>query len=94
MKKFLNFIIILIIGFIATSCVDTTNNALTIKVEDNVLVWNSYQGAVSYNIYIDNILTDNVTDIKYDLNLKEGTYKIKINAALQVGYSSFSNTFF
>ena len=74
MKKILNLIIILFIGLIVTSCVDTTENNLTIKVEDDVLVWDNYPGAVSYNIYIDNILTDNVVDANYELKLKEGTY--------------------
>ena len=91
MKKILNLIIILFIGLIVTSCVDTTENNLTIKVEDDVLVWDNYPGAVSYNIYIDNILTDNVVDANYELKLKEGTYKIKINALLLEGYSGFSN---
>ena len=92
MKKILNLIIVLIISLVVSSCVDTTNeNKLVIKVADNLLVWDNYPGANSYNIYIDNILCDTISESEYELKLKEGTYKIKINAVLEIGYSSFSN---
>lgn len=92
MKKILNLFIILIIYLVITSCTTTqNNNELVIEVEEDVLVWNSYDGAVNYNIYIDNVLTDTVNENSYELMLSEGTYNIKINAKTANGYSLFSN---
>lgn len=92
MKKILSLIIITIISFITTSCIDTqTENNLLIKIEDDVLVWEAYDGAVEYNVYINNILTDTISNTTYDLKLKEGTYKIKINAKTNNSYTGFSN---
>lgn len=92
MKKIVKLFMIMFICFGIISCTDTTNNnSITIKIEDNVLLWDSYTNALNYNIYIDNILTDTVTTTRYDLSLKEGTYQIKVNAKTTNGYSSFSN---
>ena len=92
MKKIVKLFMIMFICFGIISCTDTTNNnSITIKIEDNVLLWDSYTNALNYNIYIDNILTDTVTTTSYDLSLKEGTYQIKVNAKTTNGYSSFSN---
>lgn len=91
MKKILKLFIIIFICFGITSCTDTTDNSITIKIENDVLLWDSYTDALNYNIYIDNILTDTVTQTCYDLSLKEGTYQIKVNAKTTNGYSSFSN---
>ena len=92
MKKIIKLFLIIFIFFSITSCTDTNNtNSITIKIEDDVLLWDSYSGALSYNIYIDNILTDTITTTSYELCLKEGIYQIKVNAKTSNGYSSFSN---
>ncbi len=93
MKKIFKLFMIIFICFIITSCTTTQDNSssITIKVEEDVLLWNDYSGAVSYNVYIDNILTGTVNTTSYELSLKEGTYQIKINAKTINGYSSFSN---
>lgn len=92
MKKILNLLIIIIITLTITSCIDqNTENDIIIKVESDVLVWDHYPDASSYNIYIDNVFTATVYENKYDLALKEGTYKIKVNAKTSTSYSGFSN---
>lgn len=93
MKKIVKLFLIIFICFGITSCTDTNNNNnnIIIKIENDVLLWDSYTDALNYNIYIDNILTDTVTQTSYDLSLKEGTYQIKVNAKTINGYSSFSN---
>ena len=92
MKKIICLFIILISIITISSCVyEEATNEIIIKVEDNVLVWNEYEGAISYNIYIDNMLTDTVYENSYQLKLKEGTYKIKVNAKTSTSYTGFSN---
>ena len=92
MKKIICLFIILISIITISSCVyEEATNEIVIKVEDNVLVWNEYEGAISYNIYIDNMLTDTVYENSYQLKLKEGTYKIKVNAKTSTSYTGFSN---
>ena len=92
MKKIICLFIILISIITISSCVyEEATNEIVIKVEDNVLVWNEYKGAISYNIYIDNMLTDTVYENSYQLKLKEGTYKIKVNAKTSTSYTGFSN---
>ncbi len=92
MKKIITIFILLFIVFATASCeAYPVENQIIIKVEENVLSWNEYPSALSYNIYIDNVLTQTITDTKYELKLKEGSYRLKVNAKTQVGYSSFSN---
>ena len=92
MKKFLNLIIILIMCFVIASCNEISNsNEIIIKVEEDTLTWNDYNDALKYNIYIDGVLFDTTTETKYELKLKEGSYKIKVNAKLSNAFSSFSN---
>ena len=92
MKKIICLFIILLSIITISSCVyEEATNEIVIKVEDNVLVWNEYEGAISYNIYIDNMLTDTVYENSYQLKLKEGTYKIKVNAKTSTSYTGFSN---
>lgn len=93
MKRFILFILICLFIFGVGSCEEypSTTSELVISITDDTLMWNAYPDAVSYNIYVDNILHDEVVTTKYDLVLKEGTYKIKVNAKLSTSYSSFSN---
>lgn len=92
MKKFLNLIIILIMCFVIASCNETNNtNELIIQVEEDTLIWNDYNDAEKYNIYIDGILFDTTIETKYELKLKEGSYQIKVNAKLTNSFSGFSN---
>ena len=40
--------------FVIASCNETNNtNELIIKVEEDTLIWNDYNDAEKYNIYID-----------------------------------------
>ncbi len=92
MKKIITIFVLLFTVFIVSSCeVTPVDNEIVIKVEDNILSWNEYPDAISYNIYIDNAFTATVYENKYDLTLKEGSYRIKVNAKTSVGYTSFSN---
>lgn len=92
MKIILKLFIVLISCFVITGCTTVeNNNGLVINIEEDVLKWNNYDGAISYNIYVDNILRDTVNGNSYELVLKEGTYNIKVNAKTVNGYSSFSN---
>lgn len=91
MKKVLKLFIIIFLGFIITGCVDESQNEITIKIDEDIVSWNVVDEAVYYNIYINNILTDTTTNLSYELSLKEGIYKIKVNAKTSTSYSSFSN---
>ena len=93
MKRIILFILICFLVIGVSSCDEMTSpsNELVIKVEEDVLLWDAYPDASSYNIYIDNVLTAEIVETRYELVLKEGTYKIKINAKLPSSYSSFSN---
>ena len=93
MKRFILFLLMGLFIFGVASCEEfpTTTNELVITLVEDTVVWDAYPDAVSYNIYVDNILHEEIVETKYDLVLKEGTYKIKINAKLSTSYSSFSN---
>ena len=91
MRKILNLIVIILIGFVVAGCVDPTISEFKISIEEDTIYWNELTDALYYNIYIDNVLTDTTTFNSYDLELKEGTYKIKVNAKTSTSYSNFSN---
>lgn len=94
MRKILCLLIIFlsVLGLFGCPTNSQTPSAnIRISIENNILTWNKLSDAEYYNIFIDNVQIEKVNEESFELKLKEGMYKVKVNAKLSTGFSEYSN---
>lgn len=82
MRKNISKLLLGVLSLTLVSCMSQKEalKAPTVISLNDIVSWNKIDGASDYQIYVDDVLVDIITDTFYEFDLANGTYKINVVA--------------